>query len=157
MYSTLQRETRCTNPRTGLFRYHRPSRATSLTYIYRQVSSILLLLGSNSDLVPGLEVIAGLLYVPMSSGGKDFIAFLRKGQPRKVHWAGEPKRSSGDQSSVLEPRKSFKMWSEVVAGRCRQWTDEQLETAAVLSLVYGKVRICSLVFKTLNLTKSTVH
>lgn len=38
----------------------------------------------------GLEVIAGLLYVPLSSGGKDFIALLRKGQMRDVHWAGRP-------------------------------------------------------------------
>ena len=38
----------------------------------------------------------------------------------------------------LEPRKSFKTWSEKVAGRCRAWTDEQLETAGVMALVYGK-------------------
>lgn len=34
----------------------------------------------------GLEIIAGLLCVPLSRGGKDFIAFLRKGQLRDVHW-----------------------------------------------------------------------
>ena len=89
------------------------------------------------ELSTGLEVIAGLLYVPLSSGGKDFIAFLRKGQPRDIHWAGRPK--GVDDNGVLEPRKSFKVWSEVVAGRCRAWTDEQMETAGVLSLVYGKV------------------
>ena len=90
---------------------------------------------SDLELSTGLEVIAGLLYVPLSSGGKDFIAFLRKGQPRDVHWAGRPRKESGN----LAPRKSFKIWSEIVAGRCRAWTDEQMETAAVLSLVYGKV------------------
>jgi len=84
-------------------------------------------------------VIAGLLYVPLSSGGKDFIAFLRKGQPRQVHWAGKPFKEGEDLSSKLEPRKSFKTWSEIVAGRCRAWTDEELETAGVLALVYGKV------------------
>lgn len=88
------------------------------------------------ELSTGLEVIAGLLYVPLSSGGKDFIAFLRKGQPRDVHWAGRPRKDSGS----LAPRKSFKIWSEIVAGRCRAWTDDQMETAAILSLVYGKVR-----------------
>jgi hypothetical protein len=31
------------------------------------------------------------------------------------------------------------MWSETIAGRSREWTDEQLETAGVLALVYGKV------------------
>jgi len=91
------------------------------------------------QLSTGLEVIAGLLYVPLSSGGKDFIAFLRKGQPRNVHWAGRPYKDGETAKSMLEPRKSFKVWSETVAGRCRNWTDEQLETAGVLALVYGKV------------------
>lgn len=38
----------------------------------------------------GLEAIAGLLYVPLSRGGKDFIALLRKGQLRDIHWGGKP-------------------------------------------------------------------
>ncbi|KAI0823185.1 hypothetical protein BC628DRAFT_1411740 [Trametes gibbosa] len=89
------------------------------------------------QLTNGLEVIAGLLYVPLSAGGRDFIAFLRKGQPRQVNWAGRPTKA--DKRNVLEPRRSFKTWSEIVAGRCRAWTDEHLETAGVLALVYGKV------------------
>ncbi|KAJ3903582.1 hypothetical protein F5879DRAFT_143125 [Lentinula edodes] len=90
------------------------------------------------NLSTGLEVIAGLLCVPLSSGGKDFIAFLRKGQPRDVHWAGKPYKADNSATASLEPRKSFRIWSETVAGRCRAWTDEQLETAGVLALVYGK-------------------
>ncbi|KAF8158228.1 hypothetical protein B0H34DRAFT_446175 [Crassisporium funariophilum] len=90
------------------------------------------------QLTTGFEIIAGLLYVPLSSGGKDFIAFLRRGQLREVHWAGKPHKDSQSQGVNLEPRKSFKIWSETVAGRCRKWTDEQLETAGVLALVYGK-------------------
>ncbi|KAJ3813329.1 hypothetical protein F5876DRAFT_35338 [Lentinula aff. lateritia] len=90
------------------------------------------------NLSTGLEVIAGLLCVPLSSGGKDFIAFLRKGQPRDVHWAGKPYKADNIAIASLEPRKSFRIWSETVAGRCRAWTDEQLETAGVLALVYGK-------------------
>jgi len=35
------------------------------------------------------------------------------------------------------------MWSEKIVGRCRAWTDEQLETAGVLALVYGKVKLLS--------------
>ncbi|KAJ8496948.1 hypothetical protein ONZ51_g802 [Trametes cubensis] len=89
------------------------------------------------QLTTGLEVIAGLLYVPLSAGGRDFIAFLRKGQPKQVNWAGRPFKTEG-RRNVLEPRTSFKTWSEVVAGRCRAWTDEHIETAGVLALVYGK-------------------
>ncbi|KAJ6584688.1 hypothetical protein B0H19DRAFT_926655 [Mycena capillaripes] len=87
----------------------------------------------------GLEVVAGMLYVPLSSEGKDFICFLRKGQPRNVHWAGNPNaKNVPGTDTLLEPRTSFTIWSETVAGRCRAWTDEQLETAGVLALVYGK-------------------
>ena len=89
----------------------------------------------------GLEIIAGLLYVPLTGGGKDFIVFLRKGQKHKVRWAGRPyKDNMTEKDAILEPRKSFKVWSETVIGRCRAWTEEQLETAGVLALVYGKVR-----------------
>ncbi|KAI0293841.1 hypothetical protein B0F90DRAFT_1760492 [Multifurca ochricompacta] len=119
----------------------------------------------------GLEIIAGLLYVPLSQGGTDFIALLRKGQLLAVRWAGNPYKESSSTSGAgvgmgadadagagasagevedgvqrggsgvvasLEPRTSFKVWSETVIGRCRAWTDEQLETASVLALVYGK-------------------
>lgn len=33
----------------------------------------------------------------------------------------------------------FQAWAQTVIGRCRSWTDEQLETAGVLALIYGKV------------------
>ena len=92
------------------------------------------------QLSTGLEVIAGLLYVPLSAGGGDFIAFLRKGQPRQVNWAGRPFKD-GETKNSLEPRVSFKTWSETVAGRSEAWSDEHLETAGVLALVYGKVNV----------------
>lgn len=104
-----------------------------------------------------LEIISGLLYVPLSAGGNDFIAFLRKGQLREVHWAGKPYKEGQEKGASLEPRQSFKVsnlvlivafstdqiadhkaWSETIKGRSRAWTDEQLETAGVLALVYGK-------------------
>ncbi|SCV69208.1 BQ2448_2228 [Microbotryum intermedium] len=91
---------------------------------------------------PGpFEMIAGLLVVPLSSEGRDFIVFFRRGQLQEVKWAGNPyanKTEDGDSGQRLEPRKSFKTWSEVVMGKCRAWTDEQMETAGVLCLVYGK-------------------
>ncbi|KAI3484944.1 hypothetical protein L1887_51834 [Cichorium endivia] len=86
----------------------------------------------------GLHVIAGLLVVPLSGSGVDFIAFLRKAQLRHVNWAGKPFKESKEGDAILEPRKSFKVWSETVEGTCRGWKDEELETASVLCLVYGK-------------------
>ncbi|KAF8864840.1 putative cyanobacterial phytochrome B [Acephala macrosclerotiorum] len=89
---------------------------------------------------PGFDVIAGLLLVPLSVGGSDFIVFFRRGQVKEVKWAGNPyeKFIKEGTEGYLEPRKSFKMWSETVVGKCREWTEEQVETAAVLCLVYGK-------------------
>ncbi|KAK4704613.1 hypothetical protein P7C70_g1590, partial [Phenoliferia sp. Uapishka_3] len=114
------------------------------------------------DYPAGFELIAGLLSVPLSGEGKDFIVFFRKSQvevrkitstppgfraltlvgcSQEVHWAGNPYAGKNKDAGVvksLEPRTSFKAWSELVVGRCRKWTDEQLETAGVLCLVYGK-------------------
>lgn len=89
---------------------------------------------------PGFTVIAGLLLVPLSVTGSDFIVFFRKGQIREVKWAGNPydKLKKEGTEGFLEPRSSFAVWSETVVGKCREWTEEQIETAAVLCLVYGK-------------------
>ncbi|KAF4452393.1 hypothetical protein F53441_4739 [Fusarium austroafricanum] len=89
---------------------------------------------------PGFQVVAGLLYVPLSVRGNDFIVFFRKGQIKEVKWAGNPyeKFVREGTAGYLEPRKSFKTWHETVVGKCREWNEEQVETAAVLCLVYGK-------------------
>ncbi|KAK3984100.1 hypothetical protein QBC44DRAFT_386040 [Cladorrhinum sp. PSN332] len=89
---------------------------------------------------PGFAVIAGVLYVPLSVGGNDFIVFFRKGQARDVKWAGNPyeKVIQEGTAAYLQPRKSFRVWHETVIGKSREWSEEQVETAAVLCLVYGK-------------------
>lgn len=76
----------------------------------------------------------------LSAAGNDFIVFCRKGQLQEVHWAGNPhanKTVGADDYRPLEPRKSFKIWSETIVGKSRAWTDEEKETASVLCLVYG--------------------
>ncbi|KAH9446563.1 hypothetical protein Pst134EA_030476 [Puccinia striiformis f. sp. tritici] len=95
------------------------------------------------DYPGGIESISGVLVIPLSRGGQDFICFFRPAESKEIHWAGNPyqKTHSKDDSSHshnLEPRKSFKIWSETVKGRSKAWTDEQLETGAVVNLVYGK-------------------
>ena len=86
--------------------------------------------------VRGPGVIAGLLYVPLFTGTGDFVAFLRKEQPREVRWAGRPCRPRDD---VAEPRRTFKVWSQTVMGTCEAWNMEHVEVAAVLALAHGKV------------------
>ena len=111
----------------------------------RKISSVLACQDINIDFPdlryePGLRFIAGFLFVPLSTGGNDFIVFFRKGVLREVKWAGNPyeKYVKEGTEGYLEPRKSFKMWSETIVGKCRDWSEEEIETAAVLCLVYGK-------------------
>ena len=89
---------------------------------------------------PGLRFLAGILFVPLSNRGQDFIVFFRKGVLQEVKWAGNPyeKFVKEGTEGYLEPRKSFRTWSETIEGRCREWCEEEIETASVLCLVYGK-------------------
>lgn len=82
---------------------------------------------------PGFSFLAGILYVPLSASGGDFIVLIRKGQLREVKWAGNPyeKYLREGTEGYLEPRKSFKMWRETVLGRCKDWTEEEVETGSV--------------------------
>jgi light-regulated signal transduction histidine kinase (bacteriophytochrome) len=90
----------------------------------------------------GFSVVAGFLLIPLSAAGQDFFIFFRRGQIQNIHWAGNPYdkviKENAQSKLDLEPRKSFKVYSETVVGMCRAWTDDQLETASVLCLVYGK-------------------
>lgn len=89
---------------------------------------------------PGLKAISGLLYVPLSTGGNDFIVFFRKGQLTEIKWAGNPYDISKRKATkgYLEPRNSFAAWRETVLSQSREWSETDVETAAVLCLVYGK-------------------
>ncbi|KAL2869597.1 putative sensor histidine kinase/response regulator [Aspergillus lucknowensis] len=86
---------------------------------------------------PGFKDISGLLYVPLSPEGLDFIVFFRRGQVTEVKWGGNPNEAKFT-GGHLEPRKSFQTWRELVLDRCRDWTESEVDTAAVLCLVYGK-------------------
>lgn len=87
-----------------------------------------------------ISTIAGVLYVPLTAiAGQDFMLFFRKGQVHTVKWAGKPYKDESDGiRATLEPRKSFKIWTEQVTGRTPEWTNDQIESAMVLSTMYGK-------------------
>ncbi|RAK96027.1 putative sensor histidine kinase/response regulator [Aspergillus ibericus CBS 121593] len=86
---------------------------------------------------PGFKEISGMLYVPLSADGKDFIVFFRRGELTEIKWGGNPYTKTL-RDGHLEPRASFQAWSETVIDRAREWTESEVETAAVLCLVYGK-------------------
>ena len=83
--------------------------------------------------VPGSPY-AGALVVNLADG--DAITWLRREVATAVDWGGDPHnkaiaRMEGD-SVRLSPRKSFERWREVVRGSSLPWTEDQLDTAAVL-------------------------
>ncbi|KAJ5291994.1 hypothetical protein N7478_001245 [Penicillium angulare] len=93
-----------------------------------------------SDLVykPGLKRLSGLLYVPISPNGHDFIIFFRLGQVKTIRWAGNPHKSSGGGIGPLTPRQSFKEWREITLSRSKEWSQSDISTAGILGSVYGK-------------------
>ncbi|KAJ5096797.1 hypothetical protein N7456_007518 [Penicillium angulare] len=93
-----------------------------------------------SDLVykPGLKRISGLLYVPISPNGQDFIIFFRLGQVTTITWAGNPHKSTDGGIGPLTPRQSFKEWREITLTRSKEWSQSDISTAGILGSVYGK-------------------
>ncbi|KAK4223094.1 putative signal transduction histidine-protein kinase [Podospora fimiseda] len=83
----------------------------------------------------GFKTISGILYIPLSGTTDDCVVFYRRSQIREVHWAGRP--SLEGKIGKLEPRNSFKKWTQIVEGTSKSWTGEQSNMAAMAQLVYG--------------------
>ncbi|CZT46010.1 related to phytochrome [Rhynchosporium secalis] len=90
------------------------------------------------DFSPGFKMISGILVIPLALSGSDFLIFFRKGQTEEVKWAGNPHEKKKIVGNYLEPRSSFRRWSERVVGRSRKWTEDEVDSAAVLSTLYGR-------------------
>lgn len=72
------------------------------------------------------STISGMLVIPLALSGADFLVFFRRARLKEVNWAGNPnEKIIQPGSSYLEPRSSFKRWSEIVAGASREWTEDQ--------------------------------
>jgi light-regulated signal transduction histidine kinase (bacteriophytochrome) len=115
-----------------------------LQYIrLRKVSSVLASHDIGKDFPdfsypPGLKRISGLLCVPMSPDGTEFIVFFRLGQISTITWAGNPHKPTHVGIGPLTPRQSFKEWREITLSESKQWSDFDISTAGVLGSVYGK-------------------
>ncbi|TIC09268.1 hypothetical protein E3Q15_03596 [Wallemia mellicola] len=87
--------------------------------------------------------LSGLLYIPLGNSEKEssnehFMAFFRYGQLSKISWAGNPSEKTTG-SAPLQPRSSFKKWTESVTSTSKDWQLDELESASVLSTVYSKI------------------
>ncbi|KAK4046723.1 hypothetical protein OIO90_006454 [Microbotryomycetes sp. JL221] len=88
----------------------------------------------------GFQQIAGLLLIPLSPTGVDFIVFIRKGQPQETRWAGSKPGEFGEplNQNLSCERKGFEVYRQVSSGKARPWNDEVAETAEVLGVIYSR-------------------
>jgi light-regulated signal transduction histidine kinase (bacteriophytochrome) len=74
----------------------------------------------------GFSTLAGLLVIPLSSSGRDFLIVFRKEQLMEIHWAGNTKeRFELIGGANSEPNASFQRWVEHVVDTSREWTSWQ--------------------------------
>ncbi|WP_312487826.1 histidine kinase dimerization/phosphoacceptor domain -containing protein [Sphingomonas sp.] len=72
---------------------------------------------------------SGLLALPLVDGGLSLLWF-RAEHIEEVEWAGNPHKSVALRpDETLTPRASFASWNEIVRGRARRWTLEEIEAA----------------------------
>ena len=74
------------------------------------------------------EVASGLLAIRISHVRQSYLMWFRPEVVRTVQWAGEPGKTQ-EKSQKLNPRKSFEIWSELVRGRSKPWTEVEVESA----------------------------
>lgn len=93
------------------------------------------------------KAIVGLLYVPLPSGGRDFMVFLRNTQEAEDTWTN-PLISIPGGNSIAQ--------SKVLTGKSREWTAEQLSNAEDLSSLYGQVNTTSAPFSVYKVVTVTI-
>jgi light-regulated signal transduction histidine kinase (bacteriophytochrome) len=105
----------------ALLQYIRQRASTSIFYTHAIEQDC-----PDFDYAPGLAQISGMLVIPLALSGTDFLVFLRKGKLKEINWAGNPyEKLVNPGTSYLEPRSSFKRWSELVVGTSREWTEDE--------------------------------
>lgn len=77
---------------------------------------------------------AGMLAIPISRGGRDFVVLFRQELIHSVRWGGDPHKpvEYGPNGPRLTPRESFAEWKELVQGRAKAFTSSELRVAETL-------------------------
>lgn len=87
---------------------------------------------------------SGLLAVPVSRSGQEWLLWFRPETIRNVNWAGNPNSKSIVETShgpSLMPRLSFERWKETVRGRSLPWKPFEIEAARKLRIVILEMTI----------------
>jgi diguanylate cyclase (GGDEF)-like protein len=101
------------------------------------------LLAPGRSTIRSLPTAAGLLGAQLSDGGLEFCAFVRPELVCEVHWAGEPAKvlvPAADGRVRLEPRRSFAVWREEIAGTARPWLSSESDACQRLLVILSDAR-----------------
>ena len=80
------------------------------------------------------EIAAGMLAMPISRTPRDYVVLFRQEIVRTVRWAGDPHKpvEYGSNGPRLTPRKSFETWAQLVKGRCKPFSSDEVQVAEML-------------------------
>ena len=81
------------------------------------------------------EVASGLLALSITKVQKNYVLWFRPEVLQEVNWAGKPdklKNLEEDGTENLTPRKSFKLWQEMVQQQSQPWKPWEIEGAIEL-------------------------
>ena len=79
-------------------------------------------------------VASGLLAAPVSTMPGEYLVWFRPERVRTVTWGGNPFKPvlTGDDPSMLSPRRSFAQWHQLVEGTADPWTPTDLAAARLI-------------------------
>ncbi len=92
-----------------------------------------------SELYPGAEsfkaVASGMMISVLSRELSEYIIWFKPEQAQTINWAGNPDKQATTDATGLQhisPRYSFEVWTQTVAGKSKEWTAEEVTSAARL-------------------------
>lgn len=80
------------------------------------------------------DIASGVLVIPTSNNGSDFIMCFRPESIKDIKWGGDPNQAINFAKDGLKyhPRNSFKIWLQTVYGQAEEWSRLEVEAAESL-------------------------
>ena len=93
----------------------------------------------DADRIAG--TVSGVVALPLTRAGGEWLLWLRAEEARTVTWAGQPDKAVvADEKGVrLSPRKSFEAWVQSVRYRSAPWDPAELQSARRLRVTLAEL------------------
>ena len=81
-----------------------------------------------------IPIASGLMAVPISTTPGEYLLWLRPERVRTETWGGNPFKPtlSGDDPTILSPRRSFAQWHQLVEGTADPWSQPDIAAACLI-------------------------